>query len=53
LWISSCLETYFPDHPLNIKKPMKNSGCCQYKKVKLSLCLTKHHAMKAYWGVEV
>jgi hypothetical protein len=23
------------------------------KKVKLSLCVTKHHAMKAYWGVEV
>jgi hypothetical protein len=23
------------------------------KLVKLSLCLTKHHAMKAYWGVEV
>jgi hypothetical protein len=22
-------------------------------KVKLSLCLTKHHTMKAYWGVEV
>jgi hypothetical protein len=22
-------------------------------KVKLSLCLTKHHAMKAYWGVGV
>jgi hypothetical protein len=22
-------------------------------KVKLSQCLTKHHAMKAYWGVEV
>jgi hypothetical protein len=22
-------------------------------KGKLSLCLTKHHAMKAYWGVEV
>jgi hypothetical protein len=21
--------------------------------VKLSLCLTKHHAMKAYWGVEL
>jgi hypothetical protein len=21
-------------------------------KVKLSLCLTKHHTMKAYWGVE-
>jgi hypothetical protein len=23
------------------------------KKVKFSLCLTKHHAMKGYWGVEV
>jgi hypothetical protein len=22
-------------------------------KVLLSLCLTKHHAMRAYWGVEV
>jgi hypothetical protein len=22
-------------------------------KVKLSPCLTKHHAMKTYWGVEV
>jgi len=22
-------------------------------KVKLPLCLTKHHAMKDYWGVEV
>jgi hypothetical protein len=22
-------------------------------KVKLSLCLTKHRAMKTYWGVEV
>jgi hypothetical protein len=21
--------------------------------VKLSLCLTKHHAMKTYWGVEI
>jgi len=21
-------------------------------KIKLSLCLTKHHTMKAYWGVE-
>jgi hypothetical protein len=33
-------------------------GCCYSSrisvvstvKVKLSLCLTKHHAMKAYWG---
>jgi hypothetical protein len=23
------------------------------KKVNLSLCLTEHHTMKAYWGVEV
>jgi len=23
------------------------------KKVKLFLCLTKHHAMRTYWGVEV
>jgi hypothetical protein len=22
-------------------------------KINLSLCLTKHHTMKAYWGVEV
>jgi hypothetical protein len=22
-------------------------------KVNLSLCLTKHHAMKAFWGVDV
>jgi hypothetical protein len=22
-------------------------------KIKLSLCLTKHHTMKTYWGVEV
>jgi hypothetical protein len=25
----------------------------RYGKVKLSLCLTKHHSMKTYWGVEV
>jgi hypothetical protein len=23
------------------------------KEVKLSLCLTKHHTIKSYWGVEV
>jgi hypothetical protein len=27
--------------------------CLSKVKVKLSLCLTKHHAMKTYWGVEV
>jgi hypothetical protein len=25
----------------------------KYLSVKLSLCLTKHHAVKTYWGVEV
>jgi hypothetical protein len=24
-----------------------------YVKIKLSLCLTKHHAKKTYWGLEV
>jgi hypothetical protein len=27
--------------------------CTPKVKVKLSLCLTKHHVMKTYWGVEV
>jgi hypothetical protein len=26
---------------------------CKDEKVKLSLCLTKYHAMKAYWRVDV
>jgi hypothetical protein len=25
----------------------------QEKKVNVSLCITKYHAMKTYWGVEV
>jgi hypothetical protein len=25
---------------------------CKVKKVKLSLCLTEHHSMMMYWGVE-
>jgi hypothetical protein len=25
----------------------------RHEKVKLSLCLTKHHALKTYWGLEV
>jgi hypothetical protein len=27
--------------------------CLLKVKVQLSLCLTKHHARKAYWGVEI
>jgi hypothetical protein len=26
------------------------SHVCLHVKLKLSLCLTKHHAMKTYWG---
>jgi hypothetical protein len=32
---------------------MRNAECITLEvkvKVKLSLCLTKHHAMKTYWG---
>jgi len=34
---------------------LKNSGKhkAYVKKVKLSLCLTKHHIIKMYWGMEV
>jgi hypothetical protein len=33
---------------------MTQSGNFRIKvKVKLSLCLTKHHDVKTYWGVEV
>jgi len=28
-------------------------GLSNGKKVNVSLCLTKHHAMKTYWGVEI
>jgi hypothetical protein len=44
------------DHPahnspvsLSYPSSLPNVG----KKVKLSLCLTMHHAMTTYWGVEV
>jgi hypothetical protein len=42
----------FYDYQRHIKRhvviPVKKG-----KKLKLSLCLTKHQAMKAYWGVEL
>jgi hypothetical protein len=51
---------YFPDLAPNdcclfpnIKSALKERRLQDMVKVKLSLCLTKHHAMKAYWGVEV
>jgi hypothetical protein len=36
----------------HVKGPRKREGLCllRVKKVKLTLCLTKHQAMKAYWG---
>jgi hypothetical protein len=32
---------------------MTDSHSAKKVKVKLFLCLTKHHTMKAYWGMEV
>jgi hypothetical protein len=37
---------YYPTSHKKVKVKVK-------VKVKSSLCLTKHHAMKTYWGVEV
>jgi chloramphenicol O-acetyltransferase len=34
-------------------KHMNASYLWEEGEVKLSLCLTKHHAMMKYWGVEV
>jgi hypothetical protein len=38
----------FPDH----MAVEQNATCDENSKikVKLSMCLTEHHAMKAYWG---
>jgi hypothetical protein len=39
--------------PSSVQEPMKFSfpiSCVRSAKVKLSLCLYKYHAMKAYWG---
>jgi hypothetical protein len=30
--------------------PVEGDGHNKGKKLKLSLCLTKHHAMETYWG---
>jgi len=38
------------DH--SVRKPEGNVATNLMVKVKLSLCLTKHHAMKTYWGSE-
>jgi hypothetical protein len=43
---------YFVKYIRYGKKVSDESNTRQIK-VKLSLCLTKHHNMKAYWGVEV
>jgi len=38
--------------PYGHKPLLRTQGCISHRKVKvkLSLCLTKHHAMKTYWG---
>jgi hypothetical protein len=47
--VSACMYSY-------ISLKYRVAWTCQYalmpdnKKVKLSLCLTKQHAMKTYWG---
>jgi hypothetical protein len=40
---------------LSCSETQKEEWFCVYKqvKVKLSLCLTKHQAMKTYWGSRV
>jgi hypothetical protein len=38
---------------VNITQKVDVKQCKVEVKVKLSLCLTKYHAMKAYWGMEV
>jgi hypothetical protein len=41
---------------MNLRVPLKAGnlvGTSHKAKVKLSLCLTKHRAMKTFWGVEV
>jgi hypothetical protein len=42
-------------HEIKKKMRLANHKCSDLEKVKvkLSQCLTKHHAMKKYWGVEV
>jgi hypothetical protein len=50
---SSTVSSYIPDWPRQGGRCLWicNDSICNTKvKVKLSLCLTKHHAMKAYWG---
>jgi hypothetical protein len=37
----------------NLHRSVSRSTQAEEGNVKLSLCLTKHHAMKTYWGVEV
>jgi len=41
---------HYPRRELNPSSPARKGNCKGKGKVKLSLCLTKNHAMKKYWG---
>jgi hypothetical protein len=42
-----------PSRPTLVQYLEKCPSKALQVKIKMSLCLTKHHAMKTYWGVEV
>jgi len=45
-----------PNYKWPLHQPQSEGRCephLRWIKVKLSLCLTKHYAMKTYWGVDV
>jgi hypothetical protein len=53
LGIPAWIYPYFQKIVLLRKKVNPIEAAWISKKVKLYLCLTKHYAMKAYWGVNV
>jgi len=45
--------TNFTSNPTNYRTLDNSNLMCTKAKAKLSLCLTKHHAVNTYGGVEV
>jgi hypothetical protein len=52
-WLLSVLQQILRQSPNSTMHLRTYHAIWMQKTVKLSLCLTKHHAMKTYWGVEV
>jgi hypothetical protein len=50
---STASETLVYNHQTTRRNYPENHDLKITVKVKLSLCLTKHHTIKTYWGVEV